>query len=144
MYGSDLPRYIQEYEAEWRRFDRHLRVRRSLDNPGAYVVERKTRYLFDHPFQYGTDAQVQYKDEYRHVLVFWPCDVTAVLPHLKKFDLQRTGAKELARELAAREEYDEAVADRDRVAEFEAIGSESFDFLAWREGRRVAVPGQIR
>ena len=139
MYGTDLPKYIREYEAEWKQFDRHLRVRRSFDNPGAFIVERKSKYLFDHPFQYGTDAQIQYKDDHRPVLTFWPCDVTAVLPHLKKFDLQRMGAKTLAREIQQREEYDEMIADKDRISELDAVGSEAYDFLAWREGRRVAT-----
>lgn len=139
MYGCDLPRYIKQYQAEWRRFDRHLRVRCSLDIPGAYVVERKSRYLFDHPFEYGTDAQVQYKDDYRHVLTFWPCDVTAVLPHLKKFDLQRVGAKVLAREVQEREDYEDRKRDEAGRSDFEAIGSEAYDFLAWREGRRIAT-----
>lgn len=141
MYGYDLPRYLRQYEAEWQRFDRHLRVRRSFDNPGAYVVERKSKYLFDHPFQYGTDAQIQYKDDYRPVLVFWPCDVTAVLPHLKKFDLQRMGAKTLAREIDQREQYDEERADLARMSELDAAGSDAYDFLAWREGRRVSMGG---
>jgi len=139
MYGLDLPRYVREYQAEWQRFDRYLRVRRSLDNPGAYVVERKSKYLFDHPFVYGTDTQVQYKDEYRRVLVFWPCDIAAVLPHLKKFDLQRVGAKVLAQELQAREEYEDRKRDEAGVSDLEAIGSDAYDFLAWREGRRIAT-----
>ena len=144
MYGQSLPRYVQEYQAEWRRYDRYLRVRRSLDNPGAYVLERKSKYLFDHPFKYGTDAQIQYKDEYRHVLTFWPCDISAVTPHLRKFDLQRTGAKVLAESLVAREEYERRKQDEAGVSELEAAGSDAFDFLAWREGRKVAVPERIR
>jgi hypothetical protein len=139
MYGYDLPRYVREYEAEWKRFDRFLRVRRSFDNPGAFVIERKSKYLFDHPFRYNTDAQIQYKDDYRAVLTFWPCDITAVMPHLRKFDLQRMGAKTLAREIQEREEYDEKIAEKDRMNELDAVGSEAYDFLAWREGRRVAT-----
>lgn len=139
MYGYDIPRYVREKEAELQRYDRFLRIRRSLDVPGTYLVERKTRYLTDHPFTRGTDYQVQLKDEYRAILHFWPCDINAVMPSLQRMDIQRYGAKQLANELDAMDERDIASIERARQTEFDAIGSEAFDFLAWREGRRVAV-----
>ena len=139
MYGYDLPRYMREYQAEWRRFDRFLRVRRSLDNPGAFVLERKTRYLIERPFVYNTDRQVKLKDDYQQVLVFWPREVNRVYDFLRRFDIQRVGAKQMADELDARDDYERARAEADRISEFEAKGSEAYDFLAWREGRRVAT-----
>lgn len=138
MYGYDIPRYVREKEQELKRHDRFLRIRRSLDHPGAYVVERKTRYLSDHPFVRGTDWQVQLKDEYQRVLVFWPCDILAVVPTLRRSDIQRMGAKALANQLDASDDYERSRDEQRRRDEFEAIGSDAFDFLAWREGRRVA------
>lgn len=139
MYGYDLPRYVREKEVELKRYDRFLRIRRSLDIPGTYLVERKTRYLTDHPFTRGTDYQVQLKDEYRGILHFWPCDINEVLPSLKRMDIQRWGAKQLANELDAADDRDKARQDAARRSELDAIGGDAFDFLAWREGRRVVV-----
>lgn len=139
MYGYDLAVYVREKERELKRYDRFLRIRRSLDTPGAYVVERKTRYVSDHPFVRGTDWQVQLKDEYRQILVFFPCDILRVMPQLKEHDIQRYGAKHLANVL---DQADETTRDREEVGrrdELEAVGSEAYDFLAWREGRKVAT-----
>lgn len=139
MYGYQIPRYMRDKEAELKRYDRHLRIRRSLDTPGAYCVERKTRYFSDHPFVRGTDWQVQLKDEYRQILVFYPCDILRVMPQLKEHDIQRYGAKQLANALDAADDTTRAREEAARASEFEAIGSEAYDFLAWREGRRVAT-----
>lgn len=139
MYGYDIPRYAREKDAEIKRYDRFLRIRWSLDVPGAFIVERKTRYLTDHPFRRGTDKQVQLKDEYRTILRLWPNQLKDLMGFLKRADIQRTGAKQLANELDAMDDRDREREERARRDEFEALGSEAFDFLAWREGRRVAV-----
>lgn len=139
MYGYSLPRYAKEKQAELQRYDRHLRIRRSLDVPGAYVVERKTRWLTKHPCFYGTDYQVQLKDEYREILKFWPCDIGEVMPFLERQDIQKIGAKRLADMLDATDEFNKFVQEKDARNELEAAGSEAYDFLAWREGRRVAT-----
>lgn len=139
MYGYDTPGYIREKEAELKRYDRHLRIRRSLDTPGAYVVERKTRYFSDHPFVRGTDWQVQLKDEYRQILVFFPCDILRVMPQLREHDVQRYGAKQLANQLDAADDTARSREERGRLDELEAVSSDAYDFLAWREGRRVAT-----
>ena len=139
MYGYDIPRYVREKEQELKAYDRHLRIRRSLDTPGAYVVERKTRYVSDHPFVRGTDWQVQLKDEYRQILVFYPCDILRVMPQLKEHDIQRMGAKQLANDL---DRSDDARRDREessRISAFEDVSSDAYDFLAWREGRKIAT-----
>lgn len=140
MYGYDVPRYVREYLRSWRNYDRLLRVRWSLDEPGKFILERKTRYLSDHPFTYGTDAQVQYNDSYRKVLVFEPRDIRFVLSSLKMTDIQRLGgAKEYAARLLEAEDREMELIDRARIAEFEAIASEQYDRLAWAEQRRVSM-----
>lgn len=139
MYGYDIPRYMREKEQELKRYDRFLRIRRSLDTPGAYVVERKTRYFSDHPFRRGTDFQVQLKDEYRQILVFYPCDILRVMPQLKEHDIQRYGAKYLANQLDHNDDVRREREEAGRLSDLDAIGSDAYDFLAWREGRRVAV-----
>jgi hypothetical protein len=139
MYGYDLPRYVREKDAELKRYDRFLRIRRSLDVPGTYCVERKTRYLTVHPCERGTDQQVWYKDDYRLIFRFWPCDINEVMPFLERQDIQKIGAKRLANLLDAQDEFHKHIQEKDRIAEFEAHGSEAYDFLAWREGRRIAT-----
>lgn len=142
MYGYDIPRYARDYEREWRRYDRFLRLRWSLDQPGHYILERKTRYLSDHPFAFGTDQQVQYKDEYRKVFTFTPGQIRFVAEYLRITDIQRMGgAKAVADMLDAYDETSWEMAARARTSEFEAIASEHYDRLAWEEGRRVAVKG---
>lgn len=138
MYGYEIPSYVREYLREWRRYDRFLRCRWSLDEPGKYILERKTRYLLDHPFSYGTDKQVQYKDEYRKIFVFQPRDIRFVKRSLELTDIQRYGgAKALADQLDAYDEHVWDMADRAQHSEFEALASEHYDRLAWAEGRRV-------
>lgn len=139
MYGYDLPRYVREKDAELKRYDRHLRIRRSLDNPGAYLVERKTRYLTVHPCTRGTDYQVQLKDDYRPIFTFWPCDIGNVMGFLESQDIQKIGAKRLAQILDAQDDFNKYVQEKNRISEFEAQSSEAYDFLAWREGRRVSM-----
>lgn len=139
MYGYDLPRYVREKDAELKRYDRFLRIRRSLDIPGAYLVERKTRYLTVHPCERGTDYQVQLKDDYREIFKFWPCDIGQVMPFLERQDIQKIGAKRLADMLDATDEFNKYVQEKDRVSEFEAISSDAYDALAWREKRKVQV-----
>jgi hypothetical protein len=144
MYGYEIPRYAREYLAEWRRYDRFLRLRWSLDYPGMYILERKTRWLSDHDFARGTDAQVQFKDGYRKVFLVAPCDIRFVSPSLQKFDIQKHGgAKALADELDRQDDKEHELIDRARVAEFESIASEHYDRIAWEEKRRVAVPNKV-
>lgn len=136
-----IPRYAREYLAEWRRNDRFLRLRWSLDDPGLYILERKTRYLDTYPFHRGTDRQVQLNDSYRKVLSFEPRMIQFVSEHLRLNDIQRFGANYLAARLRQAEEREEDQLSKSRMSEFEAQGSEAFDFLAWREGRRVSLGG---
>jgi hypothetical protein len=142
MYGYDLPSYVREYSREWRRYDRFLRVRRSLDTPGQYVLERKTRFIEKFPCQVGTDRQVQYKDEYRPVYHLWPNELTYVLTSLMASDIQaHGGARALANTLDFHDDRVRTLVDRQGHSEFEAAASESYDRLAWLEGRRVSMGG---
>lgn len=142
MYGYNVASYVREYEREWRRYDRFLRVRNSLDDPGMLVVERKTRYPEKFPCRAGTDRQVQYKDEYRQIYKFWPADIKYVMPSLKATDIQNQGgAKVLARDLEARDDWSEEIEKRKGHDDFEMASSAAYDRFAWAEGRRVSMAG---
>ena len=141
MYGLDLPRYAREYQREWQRIDRFLRLRRSQDEPGRYVLERKTRYT-DYPVDRPTrrDRCIQLAHGYREVFRFWPNEIQFVLPSLLQSDIQRQGgAKALAQRLDSLDEAEETRLTRGRLSAFEAVSGEAYDHLAWAEGRRVAV-----
>jgi len=130
MYGYEIPRFARAYERDFKHYDRFLRLRWSLDEPGKFILERKTRYLTDHPFQRGTDRQVQYKDEYRKVFTFEPRQIHQVLEALKLTDIQRHGgANALADSLDAHDVRVWELAARARHAEFEDIASEHWDRL---------------
>ena len=142
MYGYSLPRYVKDYEREWRRYDRFLRCRRSLDDPGMLLVERKTRYIEKFPCRRDTDRQVQYKDEYRQVYKFWPNEIKYVLPSLMEHDIQRLGgAKTLARRLEDRDDRLRDSETRQGHDDFEMASSAAYDRMAWFEGRRVSMGG---
>lgn len=137
-----LPRYVRSYQADWQKHDRFLRVRRSLDNPNMYVVERKTRYTHDYPFSYGTDRQIQLQDGYRPIYRIYPSEFAYVLPALKATDVQgRGGAKALADQLDAQDDVQRARESRQRTDEFTMRSSDAYDRLAWLEGRRVSFSG---
>lgn len=136
-----IPTYAREYEKKWQRYDRHLRLRRSLDFPGRFLLERRTRYLADHSFVSGTDRQIQLRDEYRRVMLLVAADFPFVADHLRRTDIRRIGAKEFERVLDAEDEARRATEEKDRLSDLDATGSEAYDFLAWREGRRVSMSG---
>ncbi len=143
MYGYDVPNYVREYAREWRRYDRFLRVRRSLDHPGQYLVERKTRYVEKFPCKAGTDRQIQYKDEYRQIYCFWPMDIKYVMPSLRASDIQNLGgAKILARDMEARDDWAKELKNRKDHDDFEMASSAAYDRMAWLEGRRVSMAGR--
>lgn len=141
MYGYYLPTYVREYEREWKRYDRFLRCRRSLDDPGMLVVERKTRYIEKLPCRRHTDRQVQYKDEYRQVYKFWPNEIKYVLPSLMEQDIQRHGAKAVARALETRDDAMKDSRNRKDHDDFEMASSAAYDRMAWLEGRRISMGG---
>ena len=141
MYGYAIPAYARDYEREWQRYDHHLRLRRSLDFPGRFLLERRTRYLADHPAVLGTDRAIQLKDHYRKVLLLRDSDFRFVAAQLRATDVRRIGAKELGRVLDAQDEATRASEEKYRLSDLEAVGSDAYDFLAWREGRRVAMGG---
>lgn len=141
MYGYYIPRYAREYRSEWRKADRFLRVRWSLDESGMFILERKTKYLESYPFRYGTDRQIQLKDNHRKVLLFEPSMIQHVSEHLALNDVQRFGANYLAAKILQQEDREEDLLSANRLSEFEARGSEAYDFLAWREGRKVSMGG---
>ena len=146
MGGYNIPRYVKEYLREWRAYDRLLRVRWSQDVYGAFVLERKTRYLYppaDDMVTRGTDRAIQLTDGYRKVFLFWPGECKYVLASLQRCDVQRYGAKYLGRMLDEDDEREEALLERARIAEFEAIASEHYDRIAWEEKRRVVVMGDV-
>lgn len=138
MFGESIPCYAREYLREWQRYDRFLRLRWSLDEPGRFILERKTRYTTDHVFERGTDRQAQLADGYRMVMRFDPRDIRWVLRSLQLTDIQRRGGyKALAEELRLDDDRAVELVDRAGRAEFEAVASEHFDRIAWDEKRRV-------
>ena len=145
MGGYDIPTYVRSYLREWKAYDRLLRARWSQDEPGRYILERKTRYIFpphEEVIRRGSDRAIQLNDGYRKVFSFWPNEIRYVGPSLRHFDIQRLGgAKQLARDLTEAEAHEEALLDRARVAEFEAITSHLYDRHAWAEKRRVSMAG---
>lgn len=136
-----LPNYAKEYERRWQLYDHSLRLRRSLDYPGRYLLERRTRYLVDHPAILGTDRAVQLKDHYRKILLLVDADFPYVEGHLRASDIRRIGAKEFERVLDKQDEIARATEEKDRLSDLDAVGSEAYDFLAWREGRRISMGG---
>ena len=140
---SDIPSYARDYERRWRQYDRHLRLRRSLDYPGRFILERRTRYLVDHDYLPGSDRQIQLRDHYRRVLILRDADFPHVYAHLRQTDIRRIGAKDFERVLDATDEAARAARERSNLSDLEATSSEAYDFLAWREGRRVSVGANI-
>ena len=106
-----------------------------------FILERKTRYVWDtDDFVRGTDRAVQLKDEYRTVMRFAPADIRFVKGSLESYDIQRKGgAKLVAERMKQSDERERELLDRRHRDEMEAVSSEAYDYLAWREGRRVAV-----
>jgi len=105
------------------------------------MVERKTRYVEKFPCKRNTDRQVQYKDEYRQIYKFWPNEIKYVLPSLMEHDIQRYGAKTLARML---EDHDDRVKEtkvRKDHDDFEMASSAAYERMAWLEGRRISMAG---
>ena len=142
MYGLAIPRYAREYLSEWKRSDRHLRLRWSLDQPGAFILERKTKYLFPpgHGVKLGTDRAIQLKDDYRKVFTFWPNEIKHVAFTLAVSDVQRLGgAKELSARLIESDDNDKRLLDRAYRANIEAATSDLYDRLAWEEKRRISL-----
>mgnify|MGYP001583107944 CR=1 FL=1 len=135
-----MPSYVKEYEARWRQYDRFLRVRRSEDEYGKLLLERKTRYIaFPDERPASPDRRRQLTDGYRLVFSFWPNEIRFVEPTLRLCDVQRQGAAELAADLENQERLNQDRIDRETRSVFEAIASEHYDHLAWAEGRRVAT-----
>ena len=139
-----IPRYMREYQMEWRRYDRFLRVRHSLDTPGQYLLERKTRYLTFPDIPLGTDRAAQMRDSYRPVWHFWPNEVSLVSLNLRLQDLQRLGgAKRYHETLLGWEEVEERLQDARHRADLESVAGELYDRHAWAEKRRVTVPDAL-
>lgn len=140
MGGYDIPSYAKRYLAEWRHHDRLLRLRWSQDEPGRFILERKTKYLYPpDDFKRGSDRAIQLSDGYRKVLLFNPNEIHLVAVTLRASDVQRLGARALANQLDERDDAEVRMIDRARIAEFEAIASDHYDRIAWDEKRRIAV-----
>jgi hypothetical protein len=146
MGGFQIPQYAKQFLTEWRKYDRLLRLRWSQDVYGAFILERKTRYLYPpaiDDIERGSDRAIQLTDEYRTVLRFWPNEIQHVISTLRRSDVQRLGAKAMANELDEQDARELDLIDRAMRAEFEAIASEGYDRIAWEEKRRVAVGNTI-
>ena len=140
-----IPRYAREYSREWKRYDRFLRLRWSINEaPDRFILERKTRYLtFPDDVVLGTDRAVRYKDGYRRVYIVAPNELRWVLDSLRLHDIQRVGgAAGLSRQLLEAEEKAEELLNRRNRAEMEAVSGDVYEEFAWSEGRRISMaPG---
>ena len=138
-----IPRYAKAYEQRFQSYDRFLRLRYSYDEPGKYILERKTRWpAFPDERPKSQDRCRQLSDGYRKVFTFWPNEIQYVLQSLQRTDVQRLGgAKKLARDLEASEAKVEELMDRRHNTDREAAGGEAYERLAWLEGRRVSMGG---
>lgn len=142
MYGYDLPGYVRDTERQIKRYDRQLRLRRSLDQSGKYIVERRTHRTYWPDIQLGTDRAVQYKDGYRTVMLIEPRELKYLYGSLVRTDVRAMGgAMAVARQLDADDQRERDLMDRRHRAEAEEVSSEVYDYLAWHEGRRVAMGG---
>mgnify|MGYP001570773592 len=140
MYGHELPRYVREYERDLQRYDRFLRLRWSLDYPGLFLVERKTHYLTFPEVPRMTDRAVQLNEHRRPILLVKPSELRYVRRSLELTDIQRLGgAKALAEQLLVADEKERELVDRAVHSHFMDLSGEAYDFLAWREGRRVSM-----
>jgi hypothetical protein len=142
MDGLGLPNYAREYEREFRRYDRFLRLRRSVEQPGLYLLERKTARLWWPDLKLGTDRAIQYRDSYRTVMKVFPDELQYVMASLRSSDIQQLGgAKGLANALDEEDARIEALRERRTRTAFEEAGSEFYARLAWEEDRRVSMGG---
>ena len=136
--------YLRDYERDLQHYDGFLRLRESIDEyPGQIMVERKTRYIFfPDGVELGTDRAVRYRDQYRMVMVVRSGELPYVRRSLALTDVQRLGgAKVLEARINEAEDKEKELRNRAMQMELEAMSSDAFDFLAWREGRRVSMGG---
>lgn len=138
-----IPVYAKEYECQFKKYDRFLRVLWSLDEYGKYILERKTRWAaYPDERPESKDRCRQLSQGYRKVFTFWPNEIQYVLQSLRRTDIQRLGgAKTLARDLETSEAKVEDLMNRQHNTDREAAGGEAYERLAWLEGRRVAMGG---
>ena len=144
MYGYVIPSYAKEWQHKFKQYDPKLRLRWSVDQaPGRFLLERKTIYFYLPDWvERGTDRAIQLKDCYRKVMVVAPNELRYVLESLALTDIQRLGgAKVLAERLLLAEDKEMELMDRQRNADLEAVSSEAYDYLAWREQRRISMGG---
>ena len=141
-----IPNYAKEYERRFQSYDRFLRLRYSYDEPGKYILERKTRWpAFPAERPKSQDRCRQLSEGYRKVFTFWPNEIQHVLQSLQRTDIQRLGgAKGFGRELEAHEAKVEELMNRRHNNDREAAGGEAYERLAWLEGRRVSLAGAYK
>ena len=137
-----IPRYAREAQVGIQKYDRFLRLRWSIDEPGLYLLERKTQRMWWPEMELGTDKATQYNDSVRMVTLLEPWDLGYVVTYLRLNDIQaHGGAKEVARAIEADEDRVADLLARHQVAELEAMSGEAYDQLAWLEERRIAMGG---
>ena len=149
-----MPTPMPGFVASLRGYDPALRVRWAT-HQAAWFIERRLRerqpqWVREKPSPWGSprglDLWEGWKDGYVHVLSVHP-DLLAwsvVAPELARCDAERAGGFEaLNQELDTAEAAWEAEVARERKTKLESMSREFHDQLAWKEGRRVAVPVEV-
>ena len=147
---TPMPGFVKDL----RSYDPNLRVRWG-EHTRMWIIEHKLRprnpqWVSERPAPWGSprglDLWEGWKDGYVHVLSVHP-DLLAwsvVAPELARCDAERAGGFEaLNQELDAAEAAWEAEVTRERKTWLEGASREFHDQLAWKEGRRVAVPVEV-
>lgn len=133
-------------EEKLRKFDKRLRIRWGSSR-GCFIVEQKSghKQLLDPKKFKDVDAYICARDGYYHIMdVAWS-NLDKVLYFLKKAAIWRWQKRYEPGWKAVEKEYDrerdEAEAGRlyRQSNKFDALGSEAFSALAWREKRRVSM-----
>ncbi len=129
-----LPEAFAHVERIIRNFDGALRLRKSVSQPGSYVLERKLSR--SHPIQTaqrGTDLHLQAQDGYIHISLVheeWLRHPENILRELKANDIwAQGGAETVDRQMADDERYAREDAERKRRETLREIAIDAFDPL---------------
>lgn len=139
-------RFVADYLVQ---FDADLRVRKSVERPGWYVLERRLRNrpAANLGMRDLSDMHVQARDGYVHISTVhpqWlerPWHIVRAL-HEQGADLWDAGGHgRIADELEYEERWARITRQRRRRRLFRDIALEGYDLLSRLAGTRVSVPG---
>lgn len=139
-------RYVMDYLVQ---FDADLRLRKSVERPGLYVLERRIRNrpAANTGMRDLSDMHVQARDGYIHIATVHPSYLEKpwnIVRALKESgaDLwDAGGAGRIANELDYEDEWQRVTRRRRRLQLFRDIAADHYDLLNYRSGSRLAVMG---